>query len=126
MFPRPPYRGFQQRQVSNANQDFSRRGCAVAAAGECSLGRTMLNILRRVCRISLVQHSVSVKGYGNVAFSDIPHARGGVLLVRLHGHDLVVVQCRHGLVGRSLYSSSYLGLSWLWDVVLVAGRKRYP
>jgi len=41
---------------------------------------------------------VSVKGYGNVASCDIPHARGGVLLVRLYGHDLVVVQRGHGSV----------------------------
>src|SRR5262249_32166893 len=60
MFRRPRYRGFQQQQVSNANQDLSRCGCAVAAIGECSLGRDLLNVLRRVCWVSLVQHDMSM------------------------------------------------------------------
>jgi hypothetical protein len=63
-FGRPAalYRGFQQRQVSYESEASSRCGCAVAASGECSLGWILPNILRRVCRVPLVQHSVSVKG----------------------------------------------------------------
>jgi len=60
-----------------------------------------------------------------VAFSGIPRDRGGVLLVRLYGHDLVVVQRGHGSVGRSLHSGSYLGLSRLWDAVLVADARSW-
>jgi hypothetical protein len=60
MFRRPQYRGLQQQQVSNENEASSRHGCVVAAAGECSLGRSMLNILRHIRRISLVQHDVSM------------------------------------------------------------------
>src|SRR5437762_1191288 len=60
MLVRPRYRGFQQQQVSNENQASSRGRCAVDAAGECSLGRTMLYILRQLRRISLVQHDVSM------------------------------------------------------------------
>ena len=60
MFRRPPYRGFQQRQVSNENEASNRGRSAVDAIGECSLGRTMPNILRRVCRVSLVQHDMSM------------------------------------------------------------------
>ena len=61
MFRRPRSRGFQQRQVSNANQDLSRDRCAVsAAAGERSLGRFLFPALRRLQRVSLVQHDVSV------------------------------------------------------------------
>jgi len=60
MFRRRPYRGFQQRQVSNENQASSRHGCVVAAACGSGLGRFLPNILRRVRRISLVQHDVSM------------------------------------------------------------------
>ena len=53
--------------MSNENQASSRDCCAVDATGGSSLGRFLPNILRRVCRVPLVQHSVSVKGYGTVA-----------------------------------------------------------
>src|SRR5262245_9839921 len=60
MFRRPPYRGLQQRQVSNESKGSNRCRFNIAAARECSLGQTMFNILRRVCRVPLVQHEVSV------------------------------------------------------------------
>ena len=41
-------------------EDETSNRCAVATAGECGLGRTMSNILRRVCRVSLVQHDMSM------------------------------------------------------------------
>jgi hypothetical protein len=58
MFRRPPSRGLPQQQVSNESEASNRRG--VDAAGGSSLGRTMSNILRRICRISLVQHHMSM------------------------------------------------------------------
>src|SRR5262245_49413827 len=60
MFRRRRFRGLQQQQVPNENEASNRGRCAVDAIGECSLGRTMPNILRRVCRVSLVQHDMSM------------------------------------------------------------------
>src|SRR5262249_1609471 len=52
--------GFQQRQVSNENEASNRGRCAVDAIGECSLGRTKPKMVRRVCRVWLVQHEMSM------------------------------------------------------------------
>jgi|SRR6516165_12007186 len=60
MFRRPPYRGFQQRQVSNENEASNRGRCAVDAIGECSLGRDLHGILRNLRGASLVQHDMSI------------------------------------------------------------------
>jgi len=60
MFRRPRFRGLPQQQVPYESEASSRGRCAVDAAGGRSLGRILPNIQRRVCRVSLVQHSVSV------------------------------------------------------------------
>src|SRR6516225_6756478 len=50
------------RAVGGDDENFAGRYAVGAARGR-SLGRFLPNILWRVCRVSLVQHSVSVKGY---------------------------------------------------------------
>jgi hypothetical protein len=62
MFHRPRSRGFQQRQVSYESEASNRYRCTVDAAGGCSLGRVLFNLLRHFCWASLVQHAVSVRG----------------------------------------------------------------
>jgi len=47
--------------VKTRHSNFARH-CAVDAAHGRSLGRVLSNILRRVCRVPLVQYDVSVKG----------------------------------------------------------------
>jgi hypothetical protein len=61
MFHRPRSRGFQQRQVSYESEASSRGHCAIGAARGSNLGRVLFNLLRHFCRVSLVQHAVSVK-----------------------------------------------------------------
>ena len=45
----------------------------------------------------------------NVAPRCIPRARGRVLLVRLHGHHMVLLQRTNGSVGWPFYQSKHLG-----------------
>jgi hypothetical protein len=61
---------------------------------------------------------------GNVACSDIPHARGGVLLVRLLWNHMVLLQWNNGFMGWSLHQGKHLGQPWCWNAILVAGLRR--
>jgi hypothetical protein len=46
--------------VSYESEASSRGHCAIGAAGGNSLGRVLFNLLRHFCRVSLVQHDVSM------------------------------------------------------------------